>query len=51
MVQGLLSMDMDMAFKDLHGQEEYYLILRILPLVNVVEVFAPSCLFTFFFFC
>jgi hypothetical protein len=38
MVQGLLSMDMDLAFRDLHGQEEYYLI--ILPLANVVEVFA-----------
>jgi len=34
-VQGLPSMDMDLAFKDLHGQEEYYLI--ILPLVNVEE--------------
>ena len=44
-VQGLLSMDMDLAFKDLHGQEEYYLI--ILPLVNVVEVFAPSCILNF----
>lgn len=47
MVQGLLSMDMDLAFRDLRGLEEYYLI--ILPLVNVVEVFAQFGLNVFFF--
>jgi hypothetical protein len=46
MVQGLLSMDMDLPFRDLRGQEAYYLI--ILPLVNVVEVFAQFYLFFFF---